>query len=206
MDHDELWVEIPATFGHESFARLEHAFAEADLEFDSATRNVGVGPQGAETVYVFHLFRDHARTGARILRDVLELEDPAQALPFAGACPSCDAAVDDAWECPSCGLGFRPPYDPRDPFFVFLREQGAFPDARLDEVPSAALEEPTFIARALRYIWPERATPARRVFGIVTGVVMIPPLVLVGLVCLLFLPFALLARRRLRQEVGGGGP
>ena len=126
MSSESPWVEVPTLLVYEEFLRVQAAFEAAGLVFEHRTVNTDVGPRGARNGYGLYVSRTQLRSAARAIREALGQDDPAQDEPFTGPCPACETEVPDAFECPSCGLGFRTPGDPDDPLLVFLREHGAF--------------------------------------------------------------------------------
>ncbi|RKY17868.1 MAG: hypothetical protein DRQ55_14730 [Planctomycetota bacterium] len=126
MVYESVWIEIPTLLDDLAVALARRALTDAGVANDSKTQMTGVHPWGGSHGYVLLVAVDQARPAARILRELWEIDDPADDQPYTGDCPACGSPVDAAWACPSCELGFRSPGDTDDPLIVFLREQGAF--------------------------------------------------------------------------------
>ena len=126
MVRESPWIDVPALLDDDQLAQAKAAFAQSGVDYWSHAVMTSVGPMGGTHAYALHVSVEHARVAAKLLRNLLELDDPAEALPFTGACPACGEAAVDVWACPSCELGFRSPHDENDPMIVFLRDHGGF--------------------------------------------------------------------------------
>jgi hypothetical protein len=123
------WIEIPGMLGEQQAIAVIAALREAGIEWRRSTATTGVGRAAGIVRHVIHVPVASGRAAARAVCDALGLEDPERAQPFTGECPSCGQQVTEAWECPSCELGFRCPFDAKDPTIMFVREHGGFDEA-----------------------------------------------------------------------------
>lgn len=137
MAFDSEWIEVPVLLTDEQLEEALEALREAHLGFETEVI-AGISNLASEAIAglaamsgerngnLLRLRRDQAQAAARALADALELEDPDQVRAFTGNCPSCGAAVDNSWTCPSCELGFHSRFERDDPMIAFVRQYGGF--------------------------------------------------------------------------------
>ncbi len=106
--------------------QLKVACEEAGAECRINSVATGAGPAGGHHANMLAVEPTRVHVAARVIVDLYELDDPARAEPYTGACPACGADVSAAWECPDCELGFRAAHAADDPLIVFLREHRGF--------------------------------------------------------------------------------
>jgi hypothetical protein len=137
MPFDSEWIEVPVLLTDEQLEEALAALHEAHVGFEteeipgnSRFESEAIAGRAEMTGQwmgsLLRLRRDQAQAAARALADALELEDPDQVQPFTGDCPSCGAAVNNSWTCPSCELGFHSRFERDDPMIAFVRQYGGF--------------------------------------------------------------------------------
>jgi hypothetical protein len=126
MVQEKPWIEVPQLFDDEQLQSVQAEFSKAGVVFSSEPIALIEAKYHQEVKHTIYVSRIYARQAARILAEILELEDPADDTPFTGDCPACGTKVTNSWSCPSCELGFHSRFDADDPMIVFVRENGGF--------------------------------------------------------------------------------
>jgi len=120
------WVGVPIILSHEEFLAIEEHFIRLGIDYQSKTIESRSGYISAELLHSFLVPEAHATASAIVIRNVLDIEDPATQQPFQGECPACGEHVTGAWECSSCEINFRGEFKESDEIIEFLRRYGGF--------------------------------------------------------------------------------
>lgn len=120
------WLGIPIILNHEEFLAIEEHFIRLGIEYQSKTMETRTSLVSSTLHHSFFVLGTHASAAAIVLRNILDIDDPATEQPFHGSCPACGENVNGAWACPSCEINFRGGYDKDDEIIEFLRRYGGF--------------------------------------------------------------------------------
>ena len=116
--------EIPR-FTLEEATDIAGMLAEAGILYKKSGVTTSVTTRGGTTEYLLFVDNEHLAQAIEIIRSYYGLIEGG-AEPFTGNCPACDVEVENATECPECGLALSA--DPMQamadhPFCVFLKQQ-----------------------------------------------------------------------------------
>ena len=128
MTEDSKWIEIPVMLNEKDSSVVEQYFRRFDIKFTIRAMESRRGYISADLYHSFRVLEIQATAAAIVIRNVLEIDDPATAKPFHGACPACGETVNGSWNCPSCEISFSEGYEENDPLVEFIRQHDGFKD------------------------------------------------------------------------------
>lgn len=123
---DDGWIGIPVILTPDEFLSIEEHFLRFGIDYSSETVETESGDVDGGLHHSLFVPEEQAAAAAIVIRNALDIEDPATERPFQGNCPACCEPVFGAWECPSCEIGFRGEFEETDEIIEFIRQYGGF--------------------------------------------------------------------------------
>lgn len=123
------WISIPKVFNEADRVVIGQAFdaAQVDWKCKPVPRFFLEGDYQVHEYEISFAASDRKRA-LKIVAEFFGYSNASELIPLDGPCPSCDAMLDRAWQCPSCELNFGQ-VQGDDPMTRFLIEHKAL-DAR----------------------------------------------------------------------------
>jgi len=122
-------IDIPIYLDDDEYHAVKEHFHNLGVHYESVPLAWRDSPRSVARRWTVSVPEDHARAAALVVRNVLEIDDPATMEPFSGPCPACGEEVAGALVCPSCEIDFLGEFDEESPIVVFFRRYGAFDDS-----------------------------------------------------------------------------